>query len=374
MIDQPQMTTQHVVQLQRLATGIINGQLSKGLKAALEAAKRALETSGDLVSYAALARAVTLVESAVMTPTTEAWQEISRELAELADYEANWAAKLLSSDGETFTAPAAAVVLSQIDRALMTLTAGERVQSGTWAEYVKGIEASTAQAYANALKAGYANGETVRQIAGRFAAISDGLLRREAEALVRTGVQHYAQQATEAMYQANADRIEWMVYFSTLDNRTTSLCAGRDGERWRQDDPKRPSLPAHFNCRSRYVVLTKAMRQLEGTRTATGGEPGQEALDEFQTRQARTDKKVRYRGRNDLTIFDVSKVKATTAYEDFFLKQPAWWQDSVFGPTRAKLVRSGGMKISQFNDMTGRQLTLKELRELDAEAFRRAGL
>ena len=94
MIDQPQMTTQHVVQLQRLATGIINGPLSKGLRAALEAAKRALETSGDLVSYTALARAVTLVESAVMTPTTEAWQEISRELAELADYEANWAAKL----------------------------------------------------------------------------------------------------------------------------------------------------------------------------------------------------------------------------------------------------------------------------------------
>ena len=59
MIDQPQMTTQHVVQLQRLATGIINGPLSKGLKAALEAAKRALETSGDLVSYTALARAVT---------------------------------------------------------------------------------------------------------------------------------------------------------------------------------------------------------------------------------------------------------------------------------------------------------------------------
>ena len=116
------------------------------------------------------------------------------------------------------------------------------------------------------------------------------------------------------------------------------------------------------------------MTGLEGTRTATGGEPGQEALDEFQSRQDRTDKKVRYRGRNDLTIFDVSKVKATTAYEDFFLKQPSWWQDSVFGPTRAKLVRSGGMKISQFNDMTGRQLTLKELRELDAEAFRRAGL
>lgn len=374
MIDQPQMQTQHVVQLQRLATGIINGTLSKGLKAALEAAKRALETSGDLTSYTALARAVTLVESAIMTPTAEAWREITRELAELADYEANWAAKLLTTEAETFTAPAAMILLSHIDKALMTLTAGDRAQSGTWAEYVRGIEASTAKAYGNALKAGYANGETVREIAGRFAAISDGLLRREAEALVRTGVQHYAQQATEAMYQANAQHIDWMVYFSTLDNRTTSLCAGRDGERWRQDDPKRPSLPAHFNCRSRYVVLTKAMSELEGTRTATGGETGPEAREAFEKKQDRTDKKVRYRGRKDLTIFDVSKVKASTAYEDFFLKQPVWWQDSVFGPTRAKLLRTGLMKISQFNDMTGRQLTLAELRALDAEAFRRAGL
>lgn len=374
MTNYAQLLSQHTVQLQRVGTGLVNGPISDGLSEALKAAKAALEAGGDITSYVALSRAVSLVESAVKSPTEAAWRDVTKELEQLADYEANWAARLLSSDGETFTAPAAAVVLSQIDRALMTLTAGERVQSGMWAEYVKGIEASTAQAYANALKAGYANGETVRQIAGRFAAISDGLLRRDAEALVRTGVQHYAQQATEAMYHANADRIEWMVYFSTLDNRTTSLCAGRDGERWRQDDPKRPSLPAHFNCRSRYVVLTKAMSQLEGTRTATGGEPGKEAREEFQARQDRTDKKVRYRGRKDLTIFDVSKVKATTEYESFFLDQPSWWQDSVFGPTRAKLVRSGGMKISQFNDMTGRQLTLKELRELDAKAFRRAGL
>ena len=129
------------------------------------------------------------------------------------------------------------------------------------------------------------------------------------------------------------------------------------------------------------------MTGLEGTRTATGGEDGEEAADEFAKRESNlqkrrdnpnitgeTSSKVRYRGRKDAKIFDVSKVKATTEYESFFLDQPAWWQDSVFGPTRANLVRSGGMKISQFNDMTGRQLTLKELRELDAEAFRRAGL
>jgi SPP1 gp7 family putative phage head morphogenesis protein len=256
----------------------------------------------------------------------------------------------------------------------MTLAGGQMVDSGLWSDYVSGMEQSTVKAYSGAVKAGYANGESISQIAARFKTISDGLLRREAEALARTGVQHYAQAATEAMYQANKDVIKKMIYFATLDNRTTSLCAGRDGSKWDIDDQKRPPLPAHWGCRSRYIPETRGMTGLEGTRTATGGEPGQEAREEFQARQDRTDKKVRYRGRKDLTIFDVSKVKATTEYESFFLDQPSWWQDSVFGPTRAKLVRSGGMKISQFNDMTGRQLTLKELRELDAEAFRRAGL
>lgn len=374
MTNYAQLLSQHAVQLQRVGTGLVNGPISDGLSEALKAAKAALEAGGDITSYVALSRAVSLVESAVKSPTETSWAEVTRELEQLADYEANWAAKLFTTPGAAMGAPASSVVLSYVDKSLMTLAGGQRVDSGLWSDYVSGMEQSTVKAYSGAVKAGYANGESISQIAARFKTISEGLLRREAEALARTGVQHYAQAATEAMYQANKDVIKKMIYFATLDNRTTSLCAGRDGKEWDIDDPRRPPLPAHWGCRSRYIPKTRGMTGLEGTRTATGGEPGQEALDEFQARQDRTDKKVRYRGRNDLTIFDVSKVKATTAYEDFFLKQPAWWQDSVFGPTRAKLVRSGGMKISQFNDMTGRQLTLKELRELDAEAFRRAGL
>ena len=71
---------------------------------------------------------------------------------------------------------------------------------------------------------------------------------------------------------------------------------------------------------------------------------------------------------------DPGRAKASTSYQDFFLRQPVWWQNSAIGETRAKLVRDGGMKISQFNDMTGRALTLDELRDIDARAFKKAGL
>ena len=387
MTNYAQLLSQHAVQLQRVGTGLVNGPISDGLSEALKAAKAALEAGGDITSYVALSRAVSLVESAVKSPTEAAWRDVTKELEQLADYEANWAAKLFTTPEAAMVAPASSIVLSYVDKSLMTLAGGQRVDSGLWSDYVSSMEQSTAMAYSGAVKAGYANGESISQIAARFKTISEGLLRREAEALARTGVQHYAQAATEAMYQANKDVIKKMIYFATLDNRTTLLCAGRDGSEWDIDDPRRPPLPAHWGCRSRYIPETRGMTGLEGTRTATGGNDGEEAADEFAKRESNlqkrrdnpnitgeTSSKVRYRGRKDAKIFDVSKVKATTEYESFFLDQPSWWQDSVFGPTRAKLVRSGGMKISQFNDMTGRQLTLKELRELDAEAFRRAGL
>ncbi len=44
------------------------------------------------------------------------------------------------------------------------------------------------------------------------------------------------------------------------------------------------------------------------------------------------------------------------------------------GETRAKLIRDGGMSPDEFYTDKGEWLTLKQLRERDAQVFRKAGI
>lgn len=68
------------------------------------------------------------------------------------------------------------------------------------------------------------------------------------------------------------------------------------------------------------------------------------------------------------------QVPADTTYGQWLKRQSAARQDDVLGPTRGALFRRGGLTIDKFADERGRELTLAELRERDAEAFSRAGL
>lgn len=104
---------------------------------------------------------------------------------------------------------------------------------------------------------------------------------------------------------------------------------------------------AHWRCRSVGVPVTKSFRDLgididelsPGTRASMDGQ-----------------------------------VPADTTYGQWLKRQSAARQDDVLGPTRGALFRRGGLTIDKFADERGRELTLAELRERDAEAFSRAGL
>ena len=57
----------------------------------------------------------------------------------------------------------------------------------------------------------------------------------------------------------------------------------------------------------------------------------------------------------------------------------AWWPEiqptgNGFWETRAKLIRDGGMSPDEFYTDKGEWLTLKQLRERDAQVFRKAGI
>ncbi len=57
-----------------------------------------------------------------------------------------------------------------------------------------------------------------------------------------------------------------------------------------------------------------------------------------------------------------------------FLRQPYTRQKQIVGESRAKLIRDGGMSPDEFYTDKGEWLTLKQLRERDAQVFRKAGI
>lgn len=367
---------QHTVQVQRLATRLLNANVYPSLTEAYKAARLILLDAGEITSITQLNKITRDINKAVVENMNSGWAATTQGLDEFSLYEASFYASLIGSTSDVdLTVPAETKIANFIKKSLLSLQSGSKATSGTWAQLVNQNTLAMVKDYDNAVRASFANSETVNQAAARLKAVTEGLSKSEATSLARTGIQHYAIQAQEAVHQENQSVIKAYEYVAVLDNRTTTLCGGRDGNQYRKGE-KRPELPAHFNCRSQYLAIVIGEDDLEGRRTAVGGRKGDSAKDAYELRKERKriDGKVKRRGRKDDSFFDPSQVNAKTNYQKWFIKQPVWWQESAIGKTRASLVRNGGMKISKFNDMTGRQLSLDELRALDAEAFARAGV
>ncbi len=205
----------------------------------------------------------------------------------------------------------------------------------------------------DAVRTGFAEGQTTEQIVRtirgtRAAKYTDGILqqnRRTAQATVRTALNHTSNAARAATYQDNSDIIKGVQYVATLDGRTTTICASRDGNVYPVDSGPRP--PAHVGCRSSTTPVVKSWKELgislkeapEGTRASLDGQ-----------------------------------VPASQNYSDFLRKQPANFQDEFLGKQKGILFRKGKLPLSKFVDRSGNDLTLDQLRLKEPDAWKSAGL
>lgn len=203
------------------------------------------------------------------------------------------------------------------------------------------------------MRIGMVEGDTIDQLVRRIRGTRanryrDGILeigRRDAQAVVRTAVTHVAAEARETLYGENADVIKGVQWVSTLDSRTTLVCASRDGQVYPVNEGPRP--PAHVGCRSSSIPITKSWRELgldlddapPGTRASMDGQ-----------------------------------VPASTTYEEWLRRQPSAVQDEVLGANRARLFREGELSIDSMVRDDGRTWTLDELRRRELGAFESAGL
>jgi len=295
-------------------------------------------------------------------------RELTEELRRFAEQEADYQYRLFND-----ALPAQVVTrvgVAQVSAAQVYTAAMARpFQGRLLREWAAGIEADRMVRVRDAVRMGYLQGETVSQMVRRIRGTrangyADGLLeidRRGAEAVVRTAVSHMAGSTRDSFYAANSDIIAAQVWSSTLDLRTSPYCRVRDGKRYTVGEKPKPighMIPwcgergcgpgrLHWRCRSTSTPVTKSWREL--------GIP----IDELSpSTRASMD----------------GQVPAETTFSEWLKKQSAARQDQVVGATRGKLMREGGVPFDAFYSDRGQFLTLEQLAERNAGAFKRSGV
>lgn len=357
----------HQVDLQRYSNGVVrrivallnrtDADLFGQLAAALERLPADSFTVERLDSLLMSVRSVNL----------QAYQQIERaltsELAELAEYEADFQERLLEA-----TVPAqvqARVAIAPVNvQAVYAASYSQPFQGRLLKEWAASLEAGRAARIRDAIRIGYVEQQTVSQIVQRVRGTrargySDGIIeldRRHAESMVRTAVSHVAGFTRDRFFEENEDLIKAQVWVSTLDSRTSEPCRVRDGKEYtpKTHKPIGHGIPwlggpgrLHWQCRSTSAPVTKSWRELgfdvdelePGTRASMDG-----------------------------------AVPADITYGQWLRRQSGARQDDVLGPTRGALLRQGGLAVDRFANDKGRWLSLTDLRERESAAFKKAGV
>jgi len=177
-----------------------------------------------------------------------------------------------------------------------------------------------------------------------------GRIKNKVERTVRTTINHIANSSRDETYRSNG--VKKVMWRSTLDGRTSKICASRDGKIYPADSGARP--PAHPNCRS--VMLPYLGTKPQGLRPYVADK--------------RTVGNIPVDQRSGI----VGNVQASTNYEQWFARQSSGFQREWLGRSRYELYKKGNYKISSFVDKRGKQYNLDQLKAKDSATFAELGL
>ena len=330
--------------------------------------------------------------------------QVDIELVDFGQVEAEFEVKILDQ-----SIPIAVDLPKLTPRQVKVIATEQPFAGRALGEWWDGLRAADQQRILDQIRIGVIQGQTIPQIIQRLAGtrrnrFRDGILavtRRQAEAIVRTGVNGISNAVRRQMWAGFGDAAAGLVWTATLDGRTSQICRSRDGHirPVSRDQPipegitlprlKPPFAepPAHPNCRSTLVgyvagigligdrpfVRDKRRRNrreadFKAEAKADIGAAEWSKLSEKERRARIRDK------RNEWIERNIGQVPADTDYDTWLRRQPAGFQDDVMGKSRGALFRRGGLKQDQFVDFNGDTLTLDELRGKFPEAFERAGV
>ncbi len=179
---------------------------------------------------------------------------------------------------------------------------------------------------------------------------------RETEALVRTAVNFVANKAMDETYQKNKRVLNGVEFVAVLDDRTTIICMSHDGDIYEVDDPEKPQLPLHYNCRSVYVPVV----DWEALGLTAPPDIPRAARDLSQVAEEDLQRKVSARRRTG-DLGESVRVPTSLKAEAWLRLQSVAVQDKMLGRGRAKLWRDGEISLS---DLIRRDNTTVPLQEL----------
>lgn len=380
----------HQIFLMRLS-GKVRNDIIKLLNAterdmADEIRRRLRQGSGQGLTPANIKRMEALIK-VLRTMRAEAWTQAEKvwvdEMRALAASEPAFMDQILKT-----VSPVQLVTELPDQRLLKSLVTSRPFEGRTLRSWASSVRASDITRISDQIRIGMVQGDTNAQIARRVVGTvrnrgRDGvtqITRRNAEAITRTAVNHFANQARSEFYQANSDLFTEEQYVATLDAATTPVCRANDGKRFKVGEG--PIPPLHYGCRSLRVAVindkvlgNRPMKPVTERRlleeysreigiptvTSRGALPRgtRGAFDEFSRRRTRQ---------------LVGKVPADVDYGTFLRRQSADFQNDVMGNTKARLFRDGNLQLDKFVSRTGDELSLAQLARREADAFRSAGL
>lgn len=168
------------------------------------------------------------------------------------------------------------------------------------------------------LNIGLTQGESIPAITRRFRKAMK-TNDRSVTAIVRTATAHAVNGARQSVYEANTDVIKGVQWVSTLDTRTTLICASLDGKVYKVGTGPRP--PIHYQCRSTTIPVLKSWKSLG-----------------FKAKELPASTRASMNG----------QVSDKTTYGEWLKRQSEKTQNKVLGKRRAALFRSGKVNIEQF--------------------------
>lgn len=170
------------------------------------------------------------VETSMTGTLTEYKAEWRKSVEDIGLYEAGFEQRSLGQvvAGVSFTLPSDAALIAAAFSAPLSSTMGGKTLDKMFDDFTK----SEADMIQGTIRAGYAEGLTNQQIVQRVrgtakANFSDGALaviNRHAEAVVRTSIQHTANQVRNDVWKANDSVIKRVRISATLDSRTSTQC------------------------------------------------------------------------------------------------------------------------------------------------------
>lgn len=296
-----------------------------------------------------LERKLKQIDGLLATIFEEYYESLTPRIADIAEYEATVEVKLLDKNSGPkleFSKPDLKRLKAMFKNHPMSLRDGT---PGVLLEpFIKDWSIKERNRVTGLIRQGYFEGRTTPQIVNSL--VGHGKqsdlkrMRRNASTVIRTVIQHISSTARAQVWTDNNDLIEGYVFVATLDGMTTQVCRSLDGQLFKVG--KGPLAPLHPSCRS----TTRAQLKKEFA-----------LLSAHRTRAAKD-----------------GPVKGDLNYYDWLKDQSASFQNTAIGPTRAKLLRDGGLSANEFAKLNlGRNfqpLTLDEMREKEPLVFERAGI